>query len=67
MEYTKGELNLVMTDISDDTSVRFSLGGEELEAIEVDPHDPMEDVWIKLIPKGEDPNAEFYVGRHRKP
>jgi hypothetical protein len=53
VEITKGELNIVLVDTDDETSVRFSLDGEELEVKGIDPYDPMGDVWVTLIPKGE--------------
>jgi hypothetical protein len=64
MEFTKGELNTVLTDTSDDTSVRFAIGGEELEVEGIDPYDEMGDVWVTLRPKGENPGKHWYVG-HR--
>jgi hypothetical protein len=64
----KGELFAKLGELLDDAEIRFAFANEEMEVeenISIDPE--MNEAWITLYPKAEDPSPNgYYVGRHRK-
>ena len=68
MMVTKGDLFAKLGELFDDAEIRFAFAGEEMEIEENISIEPgMNEAWITLYPKAEDPNPnDYYVGRHRK-
>lgn len=67
MIVNKGELFAKLGELLDDAEIRFNFSGEELEIempISIEPG--MNEAWINLYPKAEDPREDYYIGRHRK-
>jgi hypothetical protein len=68
MELSKAELIERLKNFPDDSSVRFSFGGEELEVVSttVTSDGDTAEAWVALIEKGTYLEPE-YLGRHRIP
>jgi hypothetical protein len=67
MMLTKGELFSKLGELLDDSDIRFSFAGEEMEVERIDMEAEMDESWIVLYPKAEDPDPSgYYIGRHRK-
>jgi hypothetical protein len=68
MILNRGEFFAKLGELLDDSEVRFSFAGEELEVERIDMEAEMNEAWLILIPKAEteEETGPWFVGRHEK-
>jgi hypothetical protein len=66
MILNRGEFFAKLGELVDDSEVRFSFAGEELEVDKIDMEAEMDEAWLILIPKAEteEETGPWFIGRH---
>jgi hypothetical protein len=66
MILNRGEFFAKLGELLDDSEVRFSFAGEEMEVDRVEMEAEMNEAWLILIPKAEteEETGPWFVGRH---
>jgi hypothetical protein len=68
MILNRGEFFAKLGELLDDSDVRFSFAGEEMEVENIEIEADMDQAWIILIPlaETEEETGPWFVGRHER-